>query len=436
MTDVFISYARSDFFNETTKEEIPGNVIRKVKDAFEAAKISCWIDTEKIAVGERWATIIPPAIQECKVFVFVSSKHSNESDFTKNEVAIAHEYEKHIIPFRIDATKYNTGIVVHTAGLEHIAYYAEPDKGIDRLVKAVQKYLDEINNKKLKEQEERERQKRIQEIDKELRLQYEQKLNVENTIDEKQKDLLEVEAQRDNILSTIESLEKNKKALNGNNASTSVSDFLGVTTGKEETTIKSLVSNLLARKGTARMKLLFVLLAVILIIMLPYLGWLNCYKESEELMEEHKDRFLQIKNLAKKVSGPCVDVYSWQDNHSSYYSWYTSSWSEKKHINYSQGDTLVMESTLSVATANSNTNYYYEGFMTLNVDGFEFDSRRTQMKGRLTHAFEKSGSCNLRWHYEHYDNYDVAGKYIKIYIKSPSPISTKIINLCNKQVKK
>ena len=39
MTDVFISYARSDFFDETTKEEISGNVIRKVKDAFEAAKI-------------------------------------------------------------------------------------------------------------------------------------------------------------------------------------------------------------------------------------------------------------------------------------------------------------------------------------------------------------------------------------------------------------
>lgn len=447
MADVFLSYARNDFFDSNTKSEIPGNVVRKVKDALEVEGISCWIDTENISVGDLWATVIPPAILDCKVFVFMSSKNSNGSKFTQNEVAIAHEYDKHIIPFRIDATKYNPGIVVHTAGLEYIPYYVDPEKGIEKLALAIKKYLNEVSNKEKKEQEEKERQRRIKEIDNELKLQYEQKLSVENIIDEKQKALLEVEEQRDNILSTIDSLEKNKKALNsrdgqGNNSPS----WINLSPSSEDTPTKFSFSDLLKVKGRQRTIVIGFVAVLLLLIIMPFCGWINNHNRLEnqrERLERQGERLERQREIISEISEIVSDeqqkicCISVNDS-----KWHTNGLSREHYCELEKGDTITLYCSMPLYGTTSDSyysdkyGYIYEYVDFISDDYLEttqvfyFSSRGITMKDNMvSFVCNKSGHYKIHWRYEHDYSFDARGKEISVLLKRVTP--PQIMNLCD-----
>ena len=55
--DVFISYSRRDYVDEN-RQVIPGNVISKIKELFQANQITYWIDEEGISSGDAFATVI------------------------------------------------------------------------------------------------------------------------------------------------------------------------------------------------------------------------------------------------------------------------------------------------------------------------------------------------------------------------------------------
>lgn len=91
MTDVFISYSRKDIA-----------FARLIRSALEQAQVDTWIDWERIPIGERWWQEITEAIQSANVFIFIISKHSIQSTVCKDEIYLAIENHKRIIPIIVD----------------------------------------------------------------------------------------------------------------------------------------------------------------------------------------------------------------------------------------------------------------------------------------------------------------------------------------------
>jgi hypothetical protein len=88
--DIFISYSRRD-------TEIADSIERELS----THGISCFVDRSGINLGEDFAEIISKAIFECKIMLFVWSENSNQSENTANEIALAIEFGKTIVPFKI-----------------------------------------------------------------------------------------------------------------------------------------------------------------------------------------------------------------------------------------------------------------------------------------------------------------------------------------------
>lgn len=152
--DVFISYSRKDYVDETTKEKIPNNVISIIKKNFDDNGITYWIDEDGIYVGDEYMIKIADAIADSSILLFVSSANSNASEWTPGEIGTAHLYKKKIIPFRIDDTPYARSIIVKIASLNYIDYYGNSNKAITELVSAIKAYKDELEERKRKKEEE------------------------------------------------------------------------------------------------------------------------------------------------------------------------------------------------------------------------------------------------------------------------------------------
>lgn len=143
--DVFISHARADYKDERQKV-IPGNAISRIKDAFDRAGITYWIDEHGIGPGDHFPPVLAKNIRNSRIFLFVSSERSNKSYWAGTEVAVAHEYGKKIIPFRLDRTIYDEQVIMYLLTLDAIDYFANPKAALTKLVKAVGDSIGEGND--------------------------------------------------------------------------------------------------------------------------------------------------------------------------------------------------------------------------------------------------------------------------------------------------
>lgn len=153
--DVFISYGRKDYKDEVTKEPIPGNVISIIKKSFDDNKITYWIDEEGNMVGKGVAPIIAERIRESMVFLFVCSWNSVASKWVDRELAVADEFDRHIIPFICDDSYKDAKVVMFTASLDRIEFFGNfnPDKEMKKLIKTIKKDKEELEEKRKKEEE-------------------------------------------------------------------------------------------------------------------------------------------------------------------------------------------------------------------------------------------------------------------------------------------
>ena len=81
-------------------------VADKVAEAFDAAGISYFIDRQEMGGGLDSSKVIATAIKESTVFLFLASKNSYESKYTRNEVVYAFNKKENpqIIPYIIDGS--------------------------------------------------------------------------------------------------------------------------------------------------------------------------------------------------------------------------------------------------------------------------------------------------------------------------------------------
>ena len=91
MADIFISYSRKDIA-----------FARLIYQSLQDSGLDTWIDWEGIPVGEQWWTEIRQAIENSNVFMFIISQHSVGSAVCKDEINIALQNNKRVIPIIID----------------------------------------------------------------------------------------------------------------------------------------------------------------------------------------------------------------------------------------------------------------------------------------------------------------------------------------------
>lgn len=70
--------------------------------ALEQAGVDSWIDTADIRGGSNWLRDITEALIASKIVVLLLSSHSNKSQFVHNEITIANEEKKAILPIMIE----------------------------------------------------------------------------------------------------------------------------------------------------------------------------------------------------------------------------------------------------------------------------------------------------------------------------------------------
>ena len=92
--DVFVSYSSKN-----------KNVADAIVAEFEKNGIRCWYAPRDIVPGASWVSAITEAIQSAKVQVLVFTDESNVSRQVMNEVAVAFNEGKTIVPFRLTDAK-------------------------------------------------------------------------------------------------------------------------------------------------------------------------------------------------------------------------------------------------------------------------------------------------------------------------------------------
>lgn len=144
--DIFISYSREDYIDDN-KTIIPGNIVSKITDFLQANGFSYWFDVNGVYSGDSFTEIISEAIQDSEIFLFISTRASNSSKWTKHELAVAKHLGKKTIPFRVDDSKYNNSTLMYLAPLDYIDYRKNPNKAFDSLLAAINHHYDEKREK-------------------------------------------------------------------------------------------------------------------------------------------------------------------------------------------------------------------------------------------------------------------------------------------------
>lgn len=135
--DVFISYARSDYEDRTTKDKIPNSMVSQIKEYLSINNISYWFDEDGIYSGDAFAKEIANSIINSKMFLFISSAHSNKSDWTCREIATATMYKKKILPVKIDDSVYDESVILYLANLDFVDLTRNQEQGLKAMVRSI-----------------------------------------------------------------------------------------------------------------------------------------------------------------------------------------------------------------------------------------------------------------------------------------------------------
>ena len=129
MGQVFISYSRRDV-----------DVVEDIVTQLEAAGIQVWLDREAIKPGQQWRKQIVEAIDTAEAFVLNLSPNSGASDNVLKELNLAEEaLEPFILPIMLTDMKIPDEMRYQLAGNQFIAYFLDPERGIQDLITEIKK---------------------------------------------------------------------------------------------------------------------------------------------------------------------------------------------------------------------------------------------------------------------------------------------------------
>ena len=122
MSYVFISYSSHEMETAT-----------RVYTYLESKGITCWIAPRNVEAGSNYATQIVKAIKSCDALVLLASEYTNASGHVSNEVSLAFDCKKVIIPFKIQNIQF-TDEYVYFLGRKHwIEAHEDMNQGLQQL---------------------------------------------------------------------------------------------------------------------------------------------------------------------------------------------------------------------------------------------------------------------------------------------------------------
>lgn len=146
--DIYICYSRKDYMDEHGNV-IPSNPVSTITRILDAGGFSYFIDMEGIYSGDNFAFRIIEAIRCCWIFLYLSSSNSNQSMWTDKEIAVADEYNKKIIPIRLDNSQYSKRVIFRLVHKDYLDYNSALFE--KSLIKAVSTFLGKKDYEELTE---------------------------------------------------------------------------------------------------------------------------------------------------------------------------------------------------------------------------------------------------------------------------------------------
>src|SRR5512146_836813 len=115
MSQIFISYSRAD-------RDFVDDLIRQVEEQ----GFDVWVDREDIGGGKDWRAAISQAISECRFFLLVLSRSSVDSRKVTQELSLADEHGRKIIPIRFQRCEIPHQMSLQLATLQWIDFAENP----------------------------------------------------------------------------------------------------------------------------------------------------------------------------------------------------------------------------------------------------------------------------------------------------------------------
>lgn len=131
---VFISYSSRE-----------ADVAIKVCEYLETNGIKCWMAPRNVIAGSNYATQIVSAIKACSVLVLLASENTNASGHVSNEVSIAFDSKKLIIPFKLQNFEF-TDEYLYFLGRKHwIEAHEDFNSGLELLKSTINEAVNTKN---------------------------------------------------------------------------------------------------------------------------------------------------------------------------------------------------------------------------------------------------------------------------------------------------
>ena len=130
MKDVFISYKAEEM------EEADW-----VKSVLESNGISCWMAPSCIPGGSRYATEIPQAIRQSKVFVLILSSKAQSSQWVSREIDLAINEGKIVLPFMLENCGLKDDFNFYLTNVQRYAAYENKLAAAEKMIKEIKALL-------------------------------------------------------------------------------------------------------------------------------------------------------------------------------------------------------------------------------------------------------------------------------------------------------
>ena len=135
--DIFISYSRRNL-----------DLVRNIKDTLEKAiGVNCWMDLNAIESGApQFGQDIVDGINGCKVFLFMLSEQSQDSDNALLELNYARDEVKHVVLVNIDDCRLNGAFKLFYGLTDRISWSNQPQR--EKLLRDLKRWThDELSEK-------------------------------------------------------------------------------------------------------------------------------------------------------------------------------------------------------------------------------------------------------------------------------------------------
>jgi hypothetical protein len=129
MQHIFVSYSRAD------SETVDAIVSRLKRDGFDV-----WLDRKAIMGGDIWSQEIVKAVGNAYAFLLLLSPSAAVSKYVRQEVYLAFEGNKYLVPMKLAPVEIPASIHLQLAGVQWIEYYRDPDARYAELVNVMNRH--------------------------------------------------------------------------------------------------------------------------------------------------------------------------------------------------------------------------------------------------------------------------------------------------------